>query len=905
MGREHDWRRGAQKAKARSSEDCREAGWQDDAPGAVASASMNSGPNARIAFIPIALFLGLLLPLPTALAEVNIINTNLDYSDTDFTGDGDTGTYSNNVLNISGSTVGAGIGIFGGGSATVAVSANNNHLTITDSEVGAGFPPSAGSSSVANFMVTGGYATYINLSPSLADEVRDNVVTVNNSTVYGAVYGGYVEGYSDGRLGVVGTAIATGNTVTISGGTLVAGNLWIDSRTGEMYARGDGDVVGGYAKVRGDFNNASMATATENSVTITGGTVNSDVDGGYAFTSVNGTATATHNGVTISGGTIDGGVCGGCAATTGSDYFDNNWNLVSPTGTATATGNTVNISGGTVNGDVTGGMTSVWADEDGTFTATANTVTISGGTVNGNVYGGYSFLDYSTGTASASATNNTVTISGSPLFGAGTNLYGGFVDAWDAATQTYIPAPGMDARTGNTLNLHAPIIVASAQNFENWNFYLPASMGNGGTMLTVTGTADIGPNAKVNVGIDGASSPLRAGDTVKLIDAGTLTGSLANTTANGQGMQGVTLLYDFDLTSNDKQLLATVTSADLGTNPGTNPGTGGASLNPQAKALPEGVVAGAALLLQGADLTAGQGISEAVGAAKEAGSGSVNGHTSGTGLGGFGVISGGWSRYDTGSHVDMSSVSLLAGLAHLTETRPGKLTVGAFFEYGNGSYDTYNSFTNAASIHGDGDMYHLGGGLLGRMDLADGKAGHAYAEASVRAGGVHNDYNGGNLRDAWGRSAQYDSSTAYYGAHAGAGYILSLTGQAGLDLYGKYFWTHENGDSFRLSTGDPVDFDAVDSHRLRFGGRFNYAVNDLISPYIGAAWEHEFDGKARATTNGYAIDAPSLSGDTGIGELGLAIKASKTLALSIDLGVQGYVGAREGVIASGQIRFDF
>ena len=38
---------------------------------------------------------------------------------------------------------------------------------------------------------------------------------------------------------------------------------------------------------------------------------------------------------------------------------------------------------------------------------------------------------------------------------------------------------------------------------------------------------------------------------------------------------------------------------------------------------------------------------------------------------------------------------------------------------------------------------------------------------------------------------------------------------------------------------------------------------------------------------------------------GLTLKPSKDLPLSFDLGVQGYVGKREGVTGSLQIRFEF
>jgi outer membrane autotransporter protein len=408
----------------------------------------------------------------------------------------------------------------------------------------------------------------------------------------------------------------------------------------------------------------------------------------------------------------------------------------------------------------------------------------------------------------------------------------------------------------------------------------------GDTMLTVSGTANI-TDSTVNVGINGASSPLKAGDTVKLIDAtsagSTLSGQPANTKSKGEGMQGVTLLYEFGIAADNAAglLTATVTSAP--------------TVNEQAKALNEGFIAGVTLINQSADLIAGKGMLQAISAAGPRGA---------SGFGAFGAISGGWSRYNTGSHVDVSGLSLMTGLSFGADLAPGRLTLGAFFEYGNGSYDTYNSFGNVDS-HGNGNMYHLGGGILGRMDFLDTGPGNFYTEASFRAGGLHNDYKGGDLRDSLGREAKYDSFSPYYGIHLGAGYIWKFTEKASLDLYGKYFWTRQQGNSVTLSTGDPIKFKDVDSHRLRLGGRFAYAINDYVAPYIGAAWEYEMDGRARASTYGYNIDTPTLFGSTGIGELGMSLKPSKDLPLSFDLGVQGYVGKREGVTGSLQVRFEF
>lgn len=360
-----------------------------------------------------------------------------------------------------------------------------------------------------------------------------------------------------------------------------------------------------------------------------------------------------------------------------------------------------------------------------------------------------------------------------------------------------------------------------------------------------------------------------------------LTGTTVNNTATSR--QGVTLLHEFRLVPEVQGLYAELSRT---------------STTPGAKALSEGFLAGLGLVNQGADLAAGQGMADAMDAARRAGS-------AGMGLGAFGLLSGGKLRYNTGSHVDMSSISLMTGLSFGLDLTPGYLTLGAFFEYGNGSYDTYNSFSNAASVDGDGDIYYVGGGILGRMDFTNTGPGHFYVEASGRGGKVHNEYDSSDLRDPSGRKADYDSSSAYFGFHLGTGYIWDISDAASLNIYGKYFWMRQKGDTVHLSTGDPVKFKDADSSRLRLGARFTYDINEYVSPYIGAAWEYEFNGKARATAFGYSIKAPKLEGNTGIGELGLSLKPTQKLPLSFDLGVQGYVGKREGVTGSLQVRFEF
>jgi autotransporter-associated beta strand protein len=323
---------------------------------------------------------------------------------------------------------------------------------------------------------------------------------------------------------------------------------------------------------------------------------------------------------------------------------------------------------------------------------------------------------------------------------------------------------------------------------------------------------------------------------------------------------------------------------------------GQVSVEKGAKALAEGFLGALALVNQGADLIALQGLEAAMSATMDKLAYS---------LGAFGAVSVGSIRHHTGSHVDVKGFSLMTGLAWGVDLDPGRLTLGAFFEYGNGSYDTHNSFNNAAAVDGDGDARYAGGGVLAHFNFKGSSLGRFYLEGSGRAGGIRDEYKNKDLRDAFNRIAKYDTSSPYYGFHVGLGYVFNLTESASLDVYGKYLFTREEGDEVHLSTGERLRFEDTDSSRVRIGSRLKVAVSQPVSLYVGAAYEREFSGEAKAFTNDYAIKAPSLRGGTGIGELGLALKPSETLPLVIELGVQGYTGQREGVTGNLLFKFAF
>jgi hypothetical protein len=142
----------------------------------------------------------------------------------------------------------------------------------------------------------------------------------------------------------------------------------------------------------------------------------------------------------------------------------------------------------------------------------------------------------------------------------------------------------------------------------------------------------------------------------------------------------------------------------------------------------------------------------------------------------------------------------------------------------------------------------------------------------------------------------------YLGLQLGGGYVLSLSEKNALDLYGRYFWTRLGSENVTLTTGENVKFNSLNSHRIRVGGRYVHSVSSTQSFYAGLAFEHEFDAKAKATMDVNSIDAIGLKGSRGIGEIGMRFTPSEKRPLFVDVGIQGYVGKRQGV--AGNVRLN-
>ena len=479
--------------------------------------------------------------------------------------------------------------------------------------------------------------------------------------------------------------------------------------------------------------------------------------------------------------------------------------------------------------------------------ANGNTINIQDSTVTAAI---------SAGVGTSGEANNTVSISGKSVLNNAV-IFG-----------------GMFHKTGNTLQMHTSGVTAGdIANFENLHFYLPNNIANGDTVLTLDGQAFGTPTditgANIGVAVTGGKAALQPGDRITLINAElglTADAKPVNNTSGMKGIQGVSLRYGFDLSTDPNNLYATVNKVET---------------NPQTKSLSEGRLGGLAFVNQGADLLSNAGIAYALEAAQ------TEKHL-------FSVISGGNSRYKSGSHVDVKGVNLLAGASTKLPNSSGNLLLTGFFEAGWGNYDSFNSFADG-DVKGNGDNRYYGAGILARQDFSN----KFYTEGSIRAGKLENEFNA----TVSGKATHYKINKAYYGAHLGAGYLMPL-GTGELDMYGKYLWTRQNGGKHTIA-GDVFTFDDINSQRSKLGARYSHPLNESTTLKLGAAWEYEFDGKANASVHGLPIAAPSLKGHTGVAEAAIKITPVKNKDLSFELGAQGHAGKRQGVTGHVAVKYVF
>lgn len=488
------------------------------------------------------------------------------------------------------------------------------------------------------------------------------------------------------------------------------------------------------------------------------------------------------------------------------------------------------------------------------------------------------------GTGTTEASGNTVNIHNGALLDSAVQITGGIVLSPNGAARN------------NTLNLFEyQGRVGTMGYFENYNFYLSDTVKANDTLLTAA-MSQWHVGTTVNVGFSGANTAMKDGDTITLIDFtegiakdmnGTMHTSFDNLLASdkttGQGMIGLTREAEFSLAFVRGAGNRAMLQATLGE---ITPASEGESLT-------SGGVADLVTLTRAGDLVAGRGLISLIAAlnGQDCIPDPCSSHAYPSLSSGwskplaFAAIEGGAYKHNAGHKVDVDGFSALAGIGWRNDGPCGLLVLGAFFETGYSDFDSHDVFGNTR-IKADGDNRYYGGGILGRYDWNNG----FYTEGSIRVGvsktKYRNDFAAGNER------VRYKASSAYFGAHVGFGYKLTVANHSLLDISAKYLWARQNSDSATI-LGDRFKFDAADSHRVRVGARYSYKVDSKLSPYAGVAFEYEFDGRTRAGTSFVNYGSTSLKGSTGIAELG--VKYSNNKGLSVDLGVQGHVGRRRGI----------
>ena len=265
----------------------------------------------------------------------------------------------------------------------------------------------------------------------------------------------------------------------------------------------------------------------------------------------------------------------------------------------------------------------------------------------------------------------------------------------------------------------------------------------------------------------------------------------------------------------------------------------------------------------------------------------------------FAAVHGNRSKYDVNSDIKINGWSVIAGVGNADKFADGdKFSWGVFYENGSGNYRTYNEFNNEF-FRGDGSLVYNGGGIAARYTNKNG----VYTEGSLRAGMLKSDMDNA-LRDGAGNFYGYESESAYYGAHIGIGKIISLSESSDLDVYGKFFHTYTEGDSFKVAN-DEFEFDSINSDRLRIGARITSNKKNKFSTYYGLAYEYEFNGDADMTAQGLKTPTQSLQGSSVMAEVGFNYQPTPTSPWSFDLNMRGYTGERQGGSFNVQATYTF
>ena len=755
--------------------------------------------------------------------------------------------------------------------------------------------------------------------------VANNVSASSNSVHIGDLSNitSSVRGGSGGKTSsfnevVIGNGVRVGSEVSItsSGGIVEGGGASVKSDFMSQEANsnvvhiGDdaqiGMILGGVANAVFSKNNV----ANDNRVTIGNRSHTLLVSGAAGWES----STVTNNSVTIGTDAVAGEIYGARSSS------------------GNVSKNTVQVGKNLVANFVTGG--DAYSAVAGEGNAHNNTVVLGeNAKVAGNIIGG---------SALTKANNNTVVLhKGFHIGGVGggsaenessnntVTLFAGTVDN-NIAGGTSVHSKG------NVLNLGTAkegiemnkLKAEEVLNFDTINFYLPDNVRHNDTVLNLsTSYLQLG-NTTMNAYVPGNAN-LHSGDVVHLIKAN----DGLFWSGKGNVYQGITLAHDLasialtadnknlDLTfkrsnqqkitpvtdSKTKPVVNTNTTATkpvvntntTATNPAVNSNTTAnkpvvntnttetttkpvvnadatpvTAVNPKTKSLVQGRLVAPALVNNGASYLAG-GLNSLY----------QDANLSQVGANESGFVQAGTADRDitTGSYVNLKGLTLDAGYAWNKPSVSGNWLYGVAAEYG---YSHYTAHLDDGT-KGKGKAWNLGANVFSNYLWNNG----LYAQVSLRAGRVWNDYRSDDFVHANGTGVRYKSNANYLASHVGFGKVWQLGENNSLDTYVKYFYSHTSGDEAKLSSGETYHFSSVRSKRGRVGVQYNHNLSNL-GMHFGVAYEREWNGDVRAQYQGYALPTPTMKGGTTIAEAGVDYKLA---GKQFNTTLQGYAGRQKGL----------
>ena len=830
-----------------------------------------------------------------------------------FGGLADNGTANNNHVNIA---HGANITSTVNGGFTTKKEANHNEVVIGNNvQIGTGRDggyvkggTSIESTSDFNAVRIGTNVTVAGSviggdGGSYNKSVANNVSASSNSVHIGdlSYITSSVSGGSGGKTSsfnevVIGNGVRVGSEVSItsSGGIVEGGSASVKSDFMSQEANSNVVHIGDDAQIgmiSGGVANAVFSknnVANDNRVTIGNRSHTLLVSGAEGWES----STVTNNSVTIGTDAVAGEIYGARSSS------------------GNVSKNTVQVGKNLVANFVTGG--DAYSAVAGEGNAHNNTVVLGeNAKVAGNIIGG---------SALTKANNNTVVLhKGFHIGGVGggsaqnessnntVTLFAGTVDNNIAGGTSF-------HSKGNVLNLGTAkegiemnkLKAEEVLNFDTINFYLPDNVRHNDTVLNLsTSYLQLG-NTTMNAYVPGNAN-LHSGDVVHLIKAN----DGLFWSGKGNVYQGITLAHDLAsiaLTADNKNLDLTFKRSnqqkitpvtDSKTKPVVNTNTTAnkpvvntnttetttkpvvnadatpvTAVNPKTKSLVQGRLVAPALVNNGASYLAG-GLNSLY----------QDANLSQVGANESGFVQAGTADRDitTGSYVNLKGLTLDAGYAWNKPSVSGNWLYGVAAEYG---YSHYTAHLDDGT-KGKGKAWNLGANVFSNYLWNNG----LYAQVSLRAGRVWNDYRSDDFVHANGTGVRYKSNANYLASHVGFGKVWQLGENNSLDTYVKYFYSHTSGDEAHLSSGETYHFSSVRSKRGRVGVQYNHNLSNL-GMHFGVAYEREWNGDVRAQYQGYALPTPTMKGGTTIAEAGVDYKLA---GKQFNTTLQGYAGRQKGL----------